>query len=158
MEGAPHSLAVALEWALLEIARRDKREFYCIPFSGTGQFHVWQAPQVGQPDPAGLLAHLSHFYGGGTEPYSPITKALEVIEGNQLRADVLVITDAAFGDPPGEFTRKLAEVKQRQPLRIVSVVIGAEGAQAQAFSDRVICVDDLLAHRDQLRDAIAGIT
>ena len=101
----------------------------------------------------------------GPEPYSPIVKALEVIEGHHpsassgqgLRADVLVITDAAFGAPPDEFMRRLAEVKQRQPLRIVSVIIGADDAQARAFSDRVICLNDLLADRDQLRGAVAGI-
>ena len=37
MGGAPHALAVALEWALLEIAIRDKRLFYSIPFSGCDQ-------------------------------------------------------------------------------------------------------------------------
>jgi uncharacterized protein with von Willebrand factor type A (vWA) domain len=157
MEGNPHALAVALEWALLEIARRDKREFYCIPFSGTGQFHVWQAPKVGQPDPQGLLAHLAHFYGGGTEPYAPMLEAREAIEGHQLRADVLVFTDAAFGAPPDEFMRKPAEAKQRQPMRIVSVVIGDDTAQAETFADRVIRVNDLLADREQLRSAVAEI-
>lgn len=78
-----------------------------------------------------------------------------MIESNQLRADVLIITDAAFGDPPDEFTRKLAEVKQRQPVRIVSVVIGDDTAQAETFADRAIRADDLIADREQLRDAVA---
>ena len=157
MEGAPHALAVALEWALLEIARRDRREFYSIPYSGTGQFQVWHAPTVGQPDPDGLVAHLAHFYNGGTEPYAPIARAIEVIEGHSLRADVLVITDAAFGAPPNDFMRRLSEVKQRQPIRIVAVVIGDDAAQAESFADHVIRIDDMLRDREQLRGAVAEI-
>ncbi len=157
MEGAPHALAVALEWALLEIARRDQREFFTIPFSGEGQYQVWQAPLPGQPEPDGLLAHLSHFYNGGTEPYSPLIAALELIERSRLRADVLILTDAAFSSPPDEFTRRLAEVKQRQPLRVVAVVVGGDYAVAQEFADRVIGLDDLIAGREQLRDAVAAI-
>ncbi len=157
MEGAPHALAVALEWALIEIARRDRREFYSIPFSGVGQFQMWQAPSPGQPDPDELLAHLSHFYGGGTEPYAPIVKALELIEGHQLRADVLVITDAAFGAPPDEFMHRLAETRHRQPIHIVAVVIGGDTAQAESFADRIIRTDDLLHDREQLRGAVAEI-
>jgi uncharacterized protein with von Willebrand factor type A (vWA) domain len=154
---APHALAVVLEWALLEIARRDRREFYSIPFSGEGQYQVWQAPPPGQPDPDGLLAHLSHFYNGGTEPYRPLVAALELIERSRLRADVLILTDAAFNSPSDEFTRRLAEVKQRQPLRTVAVVIGGDGEAAQEFADRVIGIDDLIAGREQLRDAVAAI-
>ena len=112
MEGDPHATAVALEWALLEICRRDRRDFYCIPFSGTGKFHVWQAPRPGQPDPQGLLDHLAHFYDGGTEPYLPLMKALELITDGDLRADVLMITDGSFGEPPADFLHQLAEVKQ----------------------------------------------
>ena len=157
MEGAPHALAVALEWALLEIARRDEREFYSVPFSGEGQYQVWQAQSPGQPDPEGLLAHLSHFYNGGTEPYRPLVAALELIERSRLRADVLILTDAAFSSPPDEFMRQLSEVKQRQPLRVVAVVIGCDGAAAQEFADRVVSVEDLLRDRNQLRDAVAAI-
>ena len=157
MEGAPHALAVALEWALLEIARRDRREFYSVPFSGPGQYQVWQAPSPGRSDPDGLLAHLSHFYNGGTEPYSPLVTALELIERSRLRAGILILTDAAFNSPPDEFMRRLAELKQRQPLRVVAVVIGGDDAVAQEFADRVVSVEDLVRDREQLRGAVAEI-
>lgn len=157
MEGPPHALAVALEWALLEIARRDRREFYAVPFSGTGQFHIWQAPQFGRPDPTGPLAHLAHFYGGGTEPYAPLAKALELIEKGDLRADILILTDADFAPPSDESMQRVAQAKLRRPLRIVSVIIGDDTTQAETFADKVIHVDDLLCDRDQLRSAVAEI-
>ena len=79
MEGALPRWQSRWNEALLEIARRGKCEFFAIPFSVTGRHHVWQAPKPGQPDPQGLLVHLSHFYDNGTEPYSSIVKALQVI-------------------------------------------------------------------------------
>ena len=69
MAGAPHAMAVALEWALLEIARRDNRPFYSIPFSGRGQYDVWYA---GDNDAQSLAEHLAHFYNGGTEVVSAV--------------------------------------------------------------------------------------
>jgi uncharacterized protein with von Willebrand factor type A (vWA) domain len=155
MEGDPHATAVALEWALLEICRRDRRDFYSIPFSGSGQFHVWQAPRPGQPDPQGLLEHLAHFYNGGTEPYLPLLKALELIADGDLRADVLIITDGAFGEPHEDFLRRVTEVKQHHPLRLVAVLIGSDDKHAQAFADKVITVANLFEDREHLRSAVA---
>jgi len=146
-----------LEWALLEIARRDRRDFYSIPFSGSGQYQVWEAPKPGQPDPEGLLAHLGHFYNGGTEPYGPLVKALELIESGDLRADIFMITDADFAEPPDDFLNRLAQAKNNRPLRIVTVVVGADDAQAQTFADQVICVDDLARDRERLRSAVAAV-
>jgi uncharacterized protein with von Willebrand factor type A (vWA) domain len=157
MEGDPHATAVALEWALLEICRRDRRDFHSIPFSGSGQFHVWHDPRPGLPDPQGLLEHLAHFYNGGTEPYLPLLKAVELIAGGDLRADILIITDGAFGEPPEDFLRHVAEVKQQHPLRLVAVLVGSDEEQAQAFADRVIAVGDLFEDRERLRDAVAGV-
>jgi uncharacterized protein with von Willebrand factor type A (vWA) domain len=157
MEGDPHATAVALEWALLEICRRDKRDFYSIPFSGSGQFHVWQAPRPGMPDPQGLLDHLAHFYNGGTEPYLPLLKAVELIAGGDLRADILIITDGAFDEPPEDFMKRVAEAKQQHPLRLVAVLVGSDDEQAQAFADKVITVADLFEGREQLRTAVADV-
>lgn len=154
MSGASHSLAVALEWALLEIARRDKRDFYSIPFSGPGQFEVWQAPKPGQPDPAGLLAHLAHFYGGGTEPYRPIEAALDVIEAQDLEADVLVITDGSFAQPQDDFLTRAKEAE----AKIVTVTIGGWGDQvAGQFSHKVVNVQSLVDDRERLREAVADV-
>jgi uncharacterized protein with von Willebrand factor type A (vWA) domain len=157
MEGAPHALAVALEWALLEIARRDGRPFVCIPFSGAGQSEIWRAPEAGKPDMESLLHHLGHFYGGGTEPYNPLAAALDVIEADDLKADVLLLTDADFASPPADFMERLDEVRSGRPVKMVSVVIGAGGHQARKFSDKVIFVGDLLADREKLAGAVGGV-
>jgi uncharacterized protein with von Willebrand factor type A (vWA) domain len=157
MSGPQHALAVALEWALLEIAQRDRRDFYSIPFSGRGQYHVWKAPRPGSPDPQGLLDHLAHFYGGGTDPYPPMVEAMRLIAVDDLRADVLVITDAAFPKAPPEFLEGLAKVRAARPLRIETVVVGANGGAADEWSDRVTGVGNLVRDRDQVKTAISGV-
>lgn len=157
MSGGSHSLAVALEWALLEIARRDNRDFISIPFSGTGQYEVWRAPKPGKADLPGLLSHLGHFFGGGTEPYQPLQAALAEIEQGKLKADVLLLTDGDFAAPPAGFLRRLAAVKAERPVKVVSVVIGSQNRQVSRFSDKVVFVNDLLADREKLRGVVGEV-
>ncbi|MCL4304231.1 MAG: hypothetical protein KJ077_51585 [Anaerolineae bacterium] len=157
MQGGSHSLAVALEWALLEIARRDNRDFVSIPFSGSGQYQVWRAPKAGSPDVPGLLAHLGHFYGGGTEPYQPLRAALAEIEQNKLKADVLLLTDGDFAQPPADFLSRLAAAREERPVKVVAVVIGSMNWQAEQFCDKVIFVNDLLADKEKLRSAVGEV-
>ena len=157
MAGAPHALAVALEWALLEIAQRDSRSFYSIPFSGQDQYDVWHADGA---DVQSLADHLSHFYNGGTEPYDPLIKACEIV--NQVgdadqRADVLIITDGLFGEPSPQFFEEVKRARENRPFKIVLVSVGTDNPHAHAFADPVIHVDDLLKERERLRGAIAAI-
>jgi uncharacterized protein with von Willebrand factor type A (vWA) domain len=157
MAGAPHAMAVALEWALLEIARRDNRPFYSIPFSGRGQYAVWYA---GDNDAQSLAEHLAHFYNGGTELYGPLQEACEVVKmvnDDQQRADILVITDGLFGEPSEDFLKMLVGLRQTDPIKIALVSVGAENPAAQVFADPIIHVDDLLQERDKLRGAITAL-
>ena len=157
MAGAPHALAVALEWALLEIARRDRRAFYSIPFSGRGQFEVWADSSTSPHD---LAEHLAHFYNGGTEPYGPLAAALETVQtvSNELqRADILVITDGLFGAPSEMFLNILDRLRETEPVKIALVSVGVENPDAQVFADPIVHVNDLLKERDKLRGAIAAL-
>lgn len=159
MEGRENATAVALEWALLEIARRDKRGFVSIPFSGSGQYHAWRAPEDGKGDVRGLLDHLGTFYGGGTEPYAPMTKAIDEVAHGDLKADIMLLTDGEFSNPPAAFLDRLTEARKQTPLKIVTVVIGGygQGHVAEKFSDRVVYVKDLFDDRTKLRDAIKEV-
>lgn len=155
MSGKPHSLTTALIWSLLEIARRDKREFYNISFSGRGQVKLWTAPPVGQPDAAGLINHLSHFYNGGTEPYQAINMALDLIDDQDLKADVLVITDESFSEPAADF---IARCRESQ-ANIVSVLVGGGTYQrtAEKFSNYVLSVGSLINDKNRLKEVLRRI-
>ena len=156
--GAVQSLIKAVEWRLLEIARRDGRDFYSIPFAGPDNHHLWTAPARSKPDPQGTAAHLLHMYGGGTEPYSPLEQALEVIAQQELKADILLLTDTSFGAVPTMFWSALQRAKAQAPVQIVTVVVGGyTNPEAEKFSDHVIHVRDLAKGKDELRAAFKRI-
>lgn len=156
MEGLPHTLAVAVEWALLEICRREGRPFASICFSGPGQLRTWRAPE--RPDHRGLLAHLSHFYGGGTEPYQAIAAALDEIERapGLGRGDILLISDARFERPPQELLTRLAEARRR-PLLLAAVLVGTAPGPLEAVADPIVRVKDLVGEREALAGALAAV-
>jgi len=144
MEGAPHALAVAVEWALLDIARKDKRDFYAIPFSY--DYHVWDAQAATMES---VFKHLEHFYDGGTRPWPALTAALRLIDAGDMAADILFLTDEAFGSPTAEFKQALAEAKLRRPVKIIAVVIGSRTNQVD-WADKVISLSDLVKEKARL--------
>lgn len=149
MSDEPHSLAVALEWALLDIARREKRPFFSIPFSS--RHHVWAADP---PNMEGLMNHLSHFYGGGTYPYPALISALKLIEEGDLAADILMLTDEEFGYPDRRFLEELELARKRRPLKVIVVVIGGYSTGQAEWADKLIMVKDLVGERDKLSQAV----
>ena len=155
MHGTDDELAKGIEWALLEIAQKEKRAFYSIPFAGYGQHHTWTPPK--KIDPKNVIEHFSHNYGGGTEPYSPLIEALKIIKKSELKSDILIITDGYFGTPPAGLMEKILEMKSEFPLKIFTVLIGTENEMAKQFSDKVIKVNDLWNDKYEIAKIIAGI-
>jgi len=152
MGGAPHALAVATEWALLEIAKKEKRPFFSVPFSY--YHHVWDAQEATMES---VLRHLGHFYNGGTHPWPALMTALNLIDEGELEADILMITDEAFGYPDEEFLAALEAAKKRRPLKIVVVVIGWGTGQV-AWADKVILLKDFIEEKDKLQEAFLVVT
>lgn len=158
MGGASMRLAKALEWALIETTRRDNRNFWCIPFAGQGDYHVWAAPPTGLADPQGLLQHIKHFYSGGTEIYQPLVTALELLEAEDAPADILVITDALIGEPRDWFLQAVRDARARRPqLRIEVVLVGWNGSRAEQWADRITTVESLTEGREAVREVIGRI-
>lgn len=156
MHGARRATACALQLALMIDARKEGRRFISIPFSDVGQFQVYDPGQT--PDPQELMAHLDTTYGGGTEPYAPLTAAIQLIrEDPSLReGDILAITDGDFGEPPEEFLRELEEAREKPGLKVVAVVINGNPGQAD-FADKVVMIGDIVRERERLAEAIAPL-
>jgi uncharacterized protein with von Willebrand factor type A (vWA) domain len=156
MHGRPNATACAVELALMKLALEQNRRFISIPFSDVGEFHVFDPGP--RPDPSELLRHLELFYGNGTEPYGPLTKAIELIRTDPafLEGDVLIITDGAFDDPDESFLELLAEAREEPGLKVVAVLV--RGASGQAvFADKVVPIHDLVQERDRLAEAVAPL-
>lgn len=156
MRGWPNATACAVELALLKLALEERRRFVSVPFSGAGQYEVYDPGP--RPDPRSLIEHLELFYGGGTEPYVPLQAAIELIKKDpSLReGDLLVITDGTFGPPPAGFLERLAEARGEPGLKLVAVVIKGDPGQA-GFADKVVRVSDLLEDKERLGEAIGAL-
>lgn len=156
MKGARRATACALQLALMLEARKEDRRFVSIPFSGRGQFNVYDPGS--KPDPQGLMRHLDTTYGGGTEPFGPLIAAIGVIrEDPSLReGDILAITDGQFGQPPDELLQELEQAREAPGLKLITVVINGRPGQAD-FADKVVMISDIVRERDRLAEAIAPL-
>jgi len=83
--------------------------------------------------------------------------ALNLIDEGELEADILMITDEAFGYPDEEFLAALEAAKKRRPLKIVLVVIGWGTGQV-GWADKVILLKDFIEEKDKLQEAFLVVT
>jgi len=156
MRGRPNATACAVELALMKLALEQSRRFVSIPFSDAGQFQVFDPGP--RPDPGELVQHLELFYGNGTEPYGPLTKAVELVRNDPAlrEGDILIITDGAFGAPPESFLELLAEAREEPGLKVVAVLVRGKSNRAD-FADKVVLLQDLVQERDRLAEAVAPL-
>ena len=154
MRGRRSILRAAIELAMMIEARKAQRRFVAIPFSGAGQFKIFDPG----PAPAAeeLAAHVAFGYWGGTEPYAPLEAAIDIIQtdASLRRGDICILTDGRFGTPPPAFLDKLQAARQDPGLKIAALVIGPQAGQA-GFADKLVLAEDLLADKDQWGPALS---
>jgi uncharacterized protein with von Willebrand factor type A (vWA) domain len=132
------TVLAAIILSLFKAAREENRRFVAIPFSGPGDFQVFDPGP--EPTPAQLLELIKFGYWGGTEPYLPLEAALEIINTDESmqKADVLFLTDGEFAPPPEEFLINLAKARKDIGISLVSLVLFANNQHCELFSDRVV--------------------
>ncbi|MFO7943471.1 MAG: VWA domain-containing protein [Anaerolineales bacterium] len=132
------SILAAVTLALMKAAREEERRFVAIPFSGDGEFRVFDLGP--DPTPGQLLDLIQFGYWGGTEPYAPLEEALEIIRDDDSlqKADVLFLTDGKFREPPEPFLRELERVREDVGVSLVSLLLFASNPHCEQFSDRVV--------------------
>jgi len=132
------TVLAAIILSLLKAAREEGRRFVAIPFSGPGDYQVFDPGP--NPTPAQLLELIKFGYWGGTEPYLPLEAALEIIQTDESmqKADVLFLTDGEFASPPDDFLQNLAKARKDIGVNLVSLVLFASNQQCELFSDRVV--------------------
>lgn len=132
------TILIAIALAVFKAAREEGRRFVAIPFSGPGDFRVFDFGL--KPTPAQILELVKFGYWGGTEPYEPLEAALKIVQEDESmqKADILFLTDGQFADPPDEFLRMLKKVREEIGLNLVSLVLFVTNQQCELFSDRVV--------------------
>lgn len=153
------TILAAIILSLLKAAREEGRRFVAIPFSGPGDFQVFDPGP--DPTPAQLLELVKFGYWGGTEPYMPLEAALEIIRTDESmqKADILFLTDGEFASPPDDFLRNLKKIRKDIGLSLVSLVLFMTNQQCELFSDRVVSamrLDDRGSVRMAFEDVFRG--
>ena len=127
---------------LLEIARRQGRNFAGVVFSSRAQIETFEF-RDGKVDPEALLEFATLFFNGGTDWEAPLTEALRLQQQSPYRnGDIVLITDGICALSP-EFTAALAEEKERRKVHLVGVLVGSDRSDTMQFCDAVIQTSDL---------------
>lgn len=160
MNGSRDTWAKAVGIALLNIAARQKRDFYGIIFSsGYDPLKEFYFPK-GLGAPNDVLDFAEFFYGGGTDFERPLTRAVEVLEtqfndeGSQ-KGDIVMITDGECYTTD-EFKEAYRASKEQTGFRTYSCLIGSYGSELQALSDEVYNITEL-ARGDDVSGMFSGI-
>jgi uncharacterized protein with von Willebrand factor type A (vWA) domain len=154
MAGPKELWSKAIALTLLHLARRSRRAFEVIAFSGDDAPLVHfplAGPGGGATDRRALAALAEHFPGGGTSFEKALSAALERARsgrrGDPLRgrADVVLISDgeSSVSEP---LLERIAAARRKRELGILCVLVDVGSAQADAvrrFSDRVVSVREL---------------
>lgn len=138
--------------ALLEIARREKRDFYGIHFaSARDQMMEWHFKK-GWVELSDVLDYAEYFNGGGTDFETPIGRAVEVLESEfredgATKGDIVMITDGECAVGP-EWLKKFYTAKNQLDFRLYGCLIGWSGNVLDQLSDKLFTIQDLTSGGD----------
>ncbi len=144
--GRQEVLIKGLALGLLEVAKRQKRNYAGIVFSGPTECLPFEFP-VGKVDPEALLDFAVTAFGGGTDWETPLREAMRLqLAAPYRQGDIVLITDGLCRLSE-EFTSELLRMKRDRDVRVVGVLAqaGANAHDALDFCDRVIETRDLNA-------------
>ncbi|MDA8344629.1 MAG: VWA domain-containing protein [Thermaerobacter sp.] len=138
MSGNPIEWASAVGLALMDTARRQKRDFAAVFFDTQilAEFRF----ERGKAPPEEIFRFATIGANGGTSYEVPLSWALDVQAESKLRhADIVMISDGecAVSD---EFFNRLMKTKKDRGLRIMSILIGGIPTELSKWSDRVWAV------------------
>ncbi len=135
MQGASMEWASAVGLALMDTARRQKRDFGAVFFNGglTAEFIF----PKGKASPQDILRFAQVGAIGGTAFEPPLTWAMTQLETARFKnADITFITDGA-SRVSDDFYRELLAKKRAWGFRIFSILIGGMGEELIQWSDKI---------------------
>ena len=101
MGGQRNVWAKAIACCLLNICRREKRDFAYVGFGSSGEVttHLFEAKR--ELDAQAIVDMASHFFGGGTVPLQGVASAKKIMDTATVfkKADIVMVGDgqASFG-------------------------------------------------------------
>jgi uncharacterized protein with von Willebrand factor type A (vWA) domain len=151
MSGERLTWAKAIALTLLNICRREKRDFAYVGFSGGTSVHSFEFPAKRPLDAQQVVDMASHFFRGGTTPVVGLTRAVEIMERARefKKADIVMVSDgeASFG----EEDKRLRNRMRAKGVRFHGIGIGGSFRYLDELCDDVVNVQDF-----QLEDPSAA--
>ena len=139
MSGESNVWAKALAMCLLNICRREKRDFAYVGFASGSQVNTFLFKAKEDLDPQQIIDMASHFFGGGTTPVIALAAADKVMETAEFRkADVVMVSDgeASFGGEDKRLRDRMAE----RGVRFHGIGIGGSFRYLNELTDDVVSV------------------
>lgn len=140
MHGDKEVWSKALALALLDIAGRQKRHCRVIHFNaGIVRIDDWPAGQV---EPLGLLKSMEDFAGGGTNFEPPLQAALDAIDRDMQKADVVMVTDGQ-ARVSEDFLRQWNQARKRFHSYAIHVDSASPPPELCDLADTVVAMSDV---------------
>lgn len=124
MSGDRTIWARAVALTLLNVCRREKRDFAFVEFSSATQVYSMQFPAKRELKADDIVEMASHFFRGGTAPLVGVQRGVEIMEAAEFKkADLVLVSDgeAGFGDEDKRIRDRLRE----KGVRIHGIGIGS---------------------------------
>lgn len=142
MEGDLEVWSKSIAMTLLDIARKQKRDFVAIIFSyKVGKIIEFNKNRV---EPSKIYDLATSFYGSGTNFVEPLTESLRLLNSYRYKyADIIFITD---GEAPldEEFIDMFNENKEKKQFRMITVNVSDEiEEQLDRINDIQILLSEL---------------
>ncbi len=158
MHGSREVWAKAVALSLLEIAKREHRDFYGIHFGSAHDMKEWFFPK-GEVELSDVLDYAEWFFNSGTDFETPISRAIEVLEdqfsseGSQ-KGDLIMISDGEC-HVSDEWMTRYFNSKEALSFRMYSVLINESSLNRwpvlETLSDKTWPVSDI-ATGGEIRD------
>jgi uncharacterized protein with von Willebrand factor type A (vWA) domain len=135
MSGIRNTWTRALFLALLNVARREKRDCAFIEFASAGQVIDFTFRHRDPLDPQKILDAASHFFSGGTTPIIGVQRAVEIMRDSPefKTADLIIISDGEAGFGPED--QKLKDWLLEKGVRLHGIGIGRSFGYLQKMTD-----------------------
>jgi len=158
MDGVPEIWAKSVAMVLLEIAREQKRDFYCIHFSSGyrgDRLHTNEFLKTDPFDIEKLIDMAEYFEAGGTEFEPPLNLSREKIGNDKIyqKADIVFVTDGQSVVSDSWLT-DYRKWKKENKVNIYSILIDSYDnsmTTLRQFSDRV----DKLSNLKETQEEVA---
>ena len=156
MSGIAEIWSKAVALALLELAREQKRDFYCIQFSSgysVEDLHVNEFKKDDPYDIKEVIDLAEHFSGGGTEFQLPLDLAREKIGLDQRysKSDIIFITDGCAVVTDSWLTEFL-NWKKDNKVKIYGVLIDSgynTSSSLKEFCDEIQILSDIKSNTER---------